>query len=719
VCAALVGNGLLDIWFSFQEQRILLTRVQSEQAKAAALRINQFIREVQGQLAWATQLPWSAATLDEWKFDVVRLFRQVPAVMEVTQLDASGREQMRMSRDTQDVTGSQADFSHDPVFTEATAKKVYYGPVYFLRDSEPNMTLAMAGIRPEYGVIVARVNLTFIWDVVSDIKVGNRGTAYVVDHEGRLIAHPDISLVLRNTDISRLRQVQAARAEDPAGAAERFLVADDIEGRQVLSVHAPLAPVDWLVFIELPVEEAYAPLYRSIERSLAFVIVALMLAAFAGLFLARRMMIPIRALSDGAARIGGGDLAQRISIKSGDELEALGDQFNSMAAKLQDSYATLERKVEERTRQLEVANLAKSRFLAAASHDLRQPLHALGLFVAQLRTRMSAVERRQVFERIDAALATMNKLFNAILDISKLDAGVLTPNTSKFPMAQLLTQIESTFAGPAREKGLSLRVTSTAAWVCSDFILLERILFNLVSNAVRCTSKGGVVVGCRKRGHALRIEVWDTGPGIPPDQRQKIFAEFYRLAGRDREAGLGLGLAIVDRLCRLLEHSIELTSIVGRGARFTVVVPLVAAAAKIAELPGAPAPAAPNVTRGKLVVVIDDDRLVLSGMGGLLRSWACRVVTGDSGDAALTGLANQDRPPDLIVCDYRLPDGKTGIDEIEFLRDAFRTPISAFLVSGDSDPDVLHKAQASGYHLLHKPVDPMALRAMVHQMLKR
>jgi len=255
--------------------------------------------------------------------------------------------------------------------------------------------------------------------------------------------------------------------------------------------------------------------------------------------------------------------------------------------------------------------------------------------------------------------------------------------------------------------------------VCSDFILLERILFNLVSNAVRCTSKGGVVVGCRKRGHALRIEVWDTGPGIPPDQRQKIFAEFYRLAGRDREAGLGLGLAIVDRLCRLLEHSIELTSIVGRGARFTVVVPLVAAAAKIAELPGAPAPAAPNVTRGKLVVVIDDDRLVLSGMGGLLRSWGCRVVTGDSGDAALTGLANQDRPPDLIVCDYRLPDGKTGIDEIEFLRDAFRTPISAFLVSGDSDPDVLHKAQASGYHLLHKPVDPMALRAMVHQMLKR
>jgi CheY-like chemotaxis protein len=281
-------------------------------------------------------------------------------------------------------------------------------------------------------------------------------------------------------------------------------------------------------------------------------------------------------------------------------------------------------------------------------------------------------------------------------------------------------RVESTFAEAAREKGLSLRVASTTAWVRSDFILLERIVLNLVSNAVRYTSQGGVVVGCRKRGGLLRIEVWDTGPGIPIDQRQKIFGEFYRLedSEHDRQPALGLGLAIVDRLCRLLDHPIELTSTLGRGSRFIVVAPLVAPRAKLVE-PPAPARAALDLASGKLVVVIDDDALVLNGMGGLLRSWGCRVITGGSGHAALTGLAEQGRPPDLIISDYRLSDGKSGIEAIELLCGAFHTPISAFLLSGDTNPEPLREAQASGYDLLHKPVDPMTLRAMLNQMLKK
>src|SRR5262249_9486640 len=194
-----------------------------------------------------------------------------------------------------------------------------------------------------------------------------------------------------------------------------------------------------------------------------------------------------------------------------------------MAEQLQESYATLERKVEERTRQLEIANHAKSRFLAAASHDLRQPLHALGLFVAQLRGRTRVDERKQIIAHIDAALAAMNELFNALLDISKLDAGVLTPDLVDFPAAQLLKRVETTFADAAREKGLSLRVVGSGAWLRSDFILLERIVFNLVSNAVRYTGTGGIVVGCRRRGDRVRIEVWDSGAGIPEDQRQHVF----------------------------------------------------------------------------------------------------------------------------------------------------------------------------------------------------
>jgi signal transduction histidine kinase/ActR/RegA family two-component response regulator len=644
-------------------------------------------------------------------------------VTAVAQLDAGGREQIRASRVTKDEVGSQIDYSQQDFFAKVVANKVYYGPVHFVRESEPYMTIAMAGVRRDYGVIVAQVNLKHIWDVVSQIEVGVRGRAYVVDPAGRLIAHPDISMVLRNTDMLRLAQVRAALAEGSAAPAEQPPVTDDIEGRPVLSVHAPVGTLGWLVFVELPVDEAYAPLYASIERSAALLAAALVLAALAGLYLARRMMIPIRALHDGAARIERGDLDKRISIKTGDELEALGEQFNRMAAQLQDSYASLERKVEERTRQLELANSAKSRFLAAASHDLRQPLHALGLFVAQLRTATTAAERQRVVERIDTAVAMMNELFKALLDISRLDAGALTPDITEFPMARLLDRLRTTFAGTAKEAGLDFRVVPTDAWVRSDFVLLEQILLNLTSNAIRYAARGGVLIGCRKRGRDLRIEIWDTGPGIPDDQRQKIFSEFYR--GNDPQhdrrglgGGLGLGLAIVDRLCRLLDHPIELSSDVGRGSRFSVIVPIVAAAARAAELP-APAVSALNLATEKLIVVIDDDALALEGMGGLLRSWGCRVVAARSAAEALLGLTDAECPPDLVISDFHLSEQSTGIDAIEQLRAAFGVPIPAFLVSGDISPTLLQQAQHGGYHLLHKPVDPMPLRTMLNRLLKK
>lgn len=378
----------------------------------------------------------------------------------------------------------------------------------------------------------------------------------------------------------------------------------------------------------------------------------------------------------------------------------------------------LERKVVERTRELELANAAKSRFLATASHDLRQPLHALGLFVAQLRTPLKSGERAKTIERVDAAVAEMSELFNALLDISKLDAGVLVPNLTEFPIERLLRRLETTFAQAAGEKGLRLRVVPSAAWVRSDAILLERILLNLVSNAVRYTSEGGVLVGCRQRGETLRIEIWDSGPGIPEDQRQNIFGEFYQLAGsqRDSQGGLGLGLAIVDRLRRLLGHSIELSSIVDKGSRFTITVPS-ATARKFVEPVSFP-PLVIDRVQGKLVVVIDDDALVLEGTGGLLRSWGCRVVTAASHDAALGEIIGCGQRPDVIISDYHLSDGKTGIDVIERVRAAFGMPIPAFLISGDVTSEPLRHARTSGYHLLHKPLAPMALRAMLNQYLK-
>jgi signal transduction histidine kinase len=595
------------------------------------------------------------------------------------------------------------------------AKKVYYGPVYFRRESEPYMTLALAGIRRDAGVSVAEVNLKLIWDVISQIKVGEHGQAYVVDDEGRLIAHPDISLVLRNTDMTGLAQVEAARDAGVAVLTDPVQIGKDLRGREVLTAHAPVAPLGWLVFAELPVDEAYAPLYQALERSAALLLGGLVLAFMAALFLARRMVVPIQTIRAGAAHIGSGDLTQRISIGTGDELEVLAEQFNRMAEQLQDSYAGLERKVEERTHQLALANLAKSRFLAAASHDLRQPLHALGLFVAQLRGHMKSAEGGRLVERIDAAVLAMNELFNALLDISKLDAGVLAANITEFPVAQLLRRIESTFADAAREKGLSFQLVNSSAWARSDPILLERIVLNLVSNAVRYTAAGTIVVGCRRRGDSLDIEVWDSGPGIPEDQQRNIFGEFYRLAGDNTHGGLGLGLAIVDRLCNLLGHPIRLVSTVGKGSRFSATVPRAAARAEIVQ-PPAP-PALVDATRGKLVIVIDDDALVLDSMGGLLRSWGCRVVAAATPDEALVDLDPGERP-DLIICDYRLADGQSGITAIADLRKAFGAQVPAFLMSGDIAPERLREARESGHLLLHKPLRAMALRAMINRLLK-
>jgi len=715
VCFVLLINALLEAGFAYQEHKASLIRIQREQVEAAAAKIGQFIKEIESQVGWTTQLPWSAGTIDQRKFDGLRLLKQVPAVTELSQLDSSGKERLRVSRLSMDVVESLTDFSREPKFTEAVAKKAYFGPVYFRRDSEPYMTLALAGTRRDAGVSVAEVNLKLIWDVVSQIKVGEHGQAYVVDAEGRLIAHPDISLVLRNTDMTRLAQVKSARAVGAGMPTEPVQVGQDVRGREVLTAYAPVAPLGWLVFAELPVDEAYAPLYQSLVRSCALLVAGLALAFLAGLLLARRMVVPIQALRRGAARIGSGDLTQRISIRTGDELEALADQFNAMAEQLQDSYAYLERKVEERTHQLAVANLAKSRFLAAASHDLRQPLHALGLFVAQLRGHMKSAEGDRLVERIDAAITAMNALFNALLDISKLDAGVLATNITDFPVAHLLARIDSTFREAAHEKGLSFQLVSSSAWVRSDPILLERIVLNLVSNAVRYTPSGSVVVGCRRRRNTVHIEVWDSGPGIPEDQRRNIFGEFYRLAGDNTQGGLGLGLAIVDRLCTLLGHSIQLGSTVGKGSRFSVMVPMAAARGQIAD--PQPAQVAIDATRGKLVIVIDDDALVLDSMGGLLRNWGCRVLPAATPDEALTGL-DAEGQPDLIICDYRLANGLSGIAAIANLRKALGAPIPAFLISGDTAPEGLREARESGHHLLHKPLRAMALRAMINRLLR-
>ena len=331
VVLALVANGAFEVWFSYREHKSALIDLQHQQAQAAADKIEEFITQIESQLGWTTQLPWADSTLDQRRFDALRLLRQVPAITELAQIDASGHEQLKVSRLTMDVVGSGIDYSNKPEFTQAVAHKVYYGPVYFRRESEPYMTLSLAGTRRETGVSIAQVNLKLIWDVISSIKVGEHGHAYVVDGDGRLIAHPDISLVLRNTDMSKLAQVKAARA---GGNGEDVQEADDIGGHKVLTAYAPVIRSAGMFSSK---RRSRRLTRRFIGRSSApasccsarFCSPSWPACSWPGAWWGRS-----RCCARARRASARGDLSQRISIKTGDEVEGLADQFNDMAGRL-------------------------------------------------------------------------------------------------------------------------------------------------------------------------------------------------------------------------------------------------------------------------------------------------------------------------------------------------------------------------------------------------
>ncbi len=360
VSAALLANAAVELAFAYRDSRALLARLQLEKVDIAKERIEQFIGDIQRQLEWTTTAQFAAQTADERRLQFVLLLRQAPAITGISQLDAGGREQLKVSRIALDAVGSQADFSHDPAFTEALAHKVWFSPVLFRQGSEPYLTLALAGTGRRPGVTVAEVNLKLIWDVITAMKIGQAGYAYVVDRRGRLIAHPDMSLVLRDTSFSALPQVAEGLGElqAPDQAAAVPVIERNFDGRRVLSAHAALPALGWLVFVELPMAEALAPLYASALHTVLVLVAGLALATLAAWFVVRRMTGPIGLLEAGAARIGAGDLDARIEVQTGDELETLANQFNNMAGQLKQSYAGLERKVAERTAQLDTRNRA-------------------------------------------------------------------------------------------------------------------------------------------------------------------------------------------------------------------------------------------------------------------------------------------------------------------------------------------------------------------------
>ncbi len=351
VTGALLASGGISVYFTYQENKSALASLQHEKALAAASRIEQYIRGIEQQLKYAALPQLDASDAELRRIEFLKLLRQAPEVTDIAQLDASGREQIAVSRLGMDNVGSGKDRSQEPAFRNAKRGRTWFGPVYFRKETEPYMTVAIRSGGEHGPVTVADVNLKFIWDVVSRIKIGEQGKAYVVDGNGFLVADPDIGLVLRKTNLSQLPHVKASSAGERSD--ELAMVSTDLAGTQVLTSVAPIDPLNWNVFVEQPVAEVYEKLNASILRTALLLLAGLVISALGALALARGMVRPIRTLDEGAQRIGAGELDQKIEVHTGDELEALADRFNRMSAQLKESYAGLERKVEERTHELQ------------------------------------------------------------------------------------------------------------------------------------------------------------------------------------------------------------------------------------------------------------------------------------------------------------------------------------------------------------------------------
>ena len=393
------------------------------------------------------------------------------------------------------------------------------------------------------------------------------------------------------------------------------------------------------------------------------------------------------------------------------ELQQLNRQLLREIAERSDT----ERRLLSAKAEAEQANLGKTRFLAAAGHDLHQPLNAARLFLGALAEVVTDEHARELLARADTALDAMDNLLGTLLDISRLDAGAWPVSRVNVPLAPLLAAIAAEYRPQAEAVGLELHVVPSGRTVYTDRVLLERALRNLVSNAIRYTAHGRVLVGCRRRGDAIRLEVRDTGVGIPPERRAEIFEEFHRLGNTPRrdDEGLGLGLAIVQRIARLLDLGIELNSEVGCGSLFTLVVPLGHGPVAVTAPLQAVASGQDGAIAGRCIVVLDNSADVLDGMRALLETWECCVITALTPAQALEELDLLLRSPDIIVADYHLDDGQTGTAAVAALRSHYARAIPALVISSDRSHELRSRMKAQGFMFLPKPTSPSRLRAAI------
>jgi signal transduction histidine kinase/ActR/RegA family two-component response regulator len=752
VSGGLIVSGAMEAYFSFQDKKATLVLAQSDQAETAAIRIEEFINGIVTAIAWthAAYLPAGEAARQRY-LDYLWLLRQVPSITEAMHLDAAGRETLKVSRLARHVVGSGADYSKDPRFLAAQAGAHYFGPVYFRRESEPYMTIALPLKGPDAGIALAEVNLKFFWGVISQIQIGRAGYAYVVDSGGILIAHPDIGLVLQKTALGALPQVRAALAGAPRPAGRGGAEAEigtDPGGREVLTAHAAVSPVGWHVFVEQPVREAFSPLYAAIRRTGILLLVGLALSTMASLVLARRLLRPIQALQQGAARIRAGSLDERITLQTGDELELLAEEFNRTAAELQESYASLERKVQERTadlsealralqektQQLEVVSRHKSIFLANMSHEFRTPMHAIigcSEILLDPSLPVTEQERSQFLRDILAGGRHLLALINDVLDLSRIEAGRLDLRIEPTAVREVLDAVHGTMRPLAAKKQiqLDLECAGDMGLVPMDAVRMRQSLLNLVGNALKFTPEGGRVW---VRGFlsqpdgGLRIEVDDTGPGIPAEEHERIFVEFQQVPVADaagRPEGAGLGLTLARRFVEMHGGRLWVESEVGRGSTFIVTLPVDAGPGPPSAAVGvgrdgstARGTARERPGRGQRILLVEDDPINQRQVAFLLQANGYDVRAVGSAPDAFTAAA--ERRPALILMDIQLP-GMDGLTATRHLKAQLATreiPVVALTANAiDEDAVKAKEAGCDGY--VTKPFEQARLLEEVRRAI--
>lgn len=402
------------------------------------------------------------------------------------------------------------------------------------------------------------------------------------------------------------------------------------------------------------------------------------------------------------------NLEQRVRERTA-ELTSLNDQLKREI----DERSQVEARLREAKREAEQANLSKTKFLAAVSHDLLQPLNAARLFTSALQERGGDA----LVRNISHSLNDVENLLGTLVDISKLDAGVIKPDISTFDVSELLGNLAAEYRQVAASEGLALDFVPCGAQVRSDLLLLARILRNLLSNAIRYTPAGRVLLGCRRRRHSLWIEVWDTGVGIAADKLGEIFQEFKRgdVQRFHQDRGLGLGLAIVEKIARMLGHRIQVESVPGKGSRFAVEVPLARRVARAAPEPERTADDLVERLRGSRVWVLDNDAAICAGMRTLLEAWGCQVVTALSEEDLARQVDNFHAESDLLIVDYHLDDGLNGVDAVASINARRGTPLPALMITANYSNDLKQQVRELGHTLMHKPVRPMKLKtALCH-----